>query len=272
MIKTVNIQFAIYSRICYTCFMAEMLKLRVDFKELQVLKKDFKFKRPSQVIAAVRTTLNDEAFAVMHKARKEIMPRVFNIRNAWVQSSVLVKKAVGRNVRAMQAITGARKKWGRNRGKSFIGLREQEFGAIKRSPDISTLEARGGSIKKRVRPSARYNRLGNIERASEYPGSSPEHRIIVMLRTLADQNFKGGMFIRKSRRFKTGIYKFKGRGRKARTGGILKPIRMIKDLSKSSVRIPAKPWLKTSTKRAITQKVISRFWLRNVRHFTKKTK
>jgi len=252
--------------------MAEMLKLKVDFKELQVLKKDFKFKRPSQVIAAVRTTLNDEAFAVMNRARKEVLPRIFHIRNAWVASSILVTKAVGRNVRAMQAITGAKKRWGRNRGKPFKGLRDQEFGATKSSPDISTLEARGGSIKKRVRPSARYNRLGSIERASDYPGSSPEHRIIVMLRDLAGQNFKGGMFIRKSRRFKTGIYKFKGRGRKARQGGVIKPIRMIKDLSKDTIRIPAKPWLKTSNKKALTQKVISRFWLRNVRRFTKKTK
>ena len=253
-------------------FMAQMLQLKVDFKELQVLKKDFRFKRPSQVIAAVRSTLNDEAFAVMHKARKEVMPRIFNIRNAWIQSSVLITKAAGKNVRLMHAITGAKKRWGRNRGKAFVGLREQEFGAIKRDPDISTLEARGGSIKRRVRPTARYNKLGNIESPSEYPGSSPEHRIIVMLRTLAEQKYTGGMFIRKSKKFKTGVYKFKGRGKKARTGGIIRPIRMIKDLSKSTVRIPPKPWLKTSTKRAITKRVISRFWLKNAKRFTTKTR
>jgi hypothetical protein len=247
----------------YNHDMAEEFKLTADFSELRKMKKDFKFKRPSQVIAAIRTTLNDQSFLTMRVAKQFTLPQKFNIRSRFVQNSVRVKKATGRNVAAMQALTGS----------TFPGMRDQELGASRSNEEISTTASRvGGTFKKKVRTANRFNRLADIERADRFKGNSPEHRITVMLRTLAAQNFKGAMFIRRSKKFKTGIYKFKGRARRARTGGVFKPIVMIKDLSKPSVRIPKRPWLLPSTKRGANKNMSLKLWRRNAKRFTTKTK
>ena len=240
-----------------------MFDIDVNFGDLRKMEKSFKFKRPSQVQAAIRTTLNDEAFLTMNVAKKFTLPQKFNIRSKFVQNSVRVKKATGRNVAAMQALTGS----------IFPGMKDQEFGATVSSPDIPTLSARvSGSFKKKVGSKNRYNRLGDVKRADQFKGTSPDHRITVMLRTLAAQNFKGAMFIRRSNRFKTGVYKFKGRAKRARTGGVFKPLVMVKDLSKSSIRIKRRPWLEPSTKRATSKQTIIRFWRRNAKRFTTKTR
>lgn len=243
--------------------MGKEFEIKADFKELRKMQKNFKFKRPSQVKAAIRTTLNDEAFLTMNVAKKFTLPKKFNIRSRFVQNSVRVKKATGTNVAIMLALTGS----------VYPPMKEQEFGASVESPDIPTLASRvGGTFKKKVRSKDRYPRLGDIKRADEFKGTSPEHRIIVMLRTLAGQNYKGGMFIRRSRRFKTGIYKFKGRGKRARTGGIIKPVVMVKDLSHSTARIRPRPWLEPSTHRATNKRTILKFWRRNAKRFTTKTR
>ena len=243
--------------------MAEAFKLQADFGELRKMKKSFQFKRPSQVVAAIRTTLNDQSFLTMNVAKKSEIPKRFTVRSRFVQNSVRVQKAVGRNVAAMRALTGS----------TFPGMRDQELGARRSDQEISTTASRVGStFSKKVRTANRFNRLSDIERADRFKGSSPEHRITVMLRTLAAQNFKGAMFIRRSKKFKTGIYKFKGRARRARTGGTFKPVIMIKDLSKSSIRIPKRPWLEPSTKRGANKNMTVKFWRRNARRFTTKTR
>lgn len=243
--------------------MAEAFKIKADFSELKKMRKSFKFKRPSQVAAAIRTTLNDQAFLTMNVAKKSELPKRFNIRSRFVQNSVRVKKATGRNVALMQALTGS----------TFPGMRDQELGAIRNDEEIPTVASRiGGTFKKKVRGRERFNRLGEIKRANRFKGTSPEHRITVMLRSLAADNYKGAFFIRRSKKFKKGIYKFKGRGRRARTGGVFKPVIMIKDLSKSSIRIPRKPWLQPSTKRGANKRMTLNFWRRNAKRFTTKTR
>ena len=117
-----------------------------------------------------------------------------------------------------------------------------------------------------------YTSLGVVKQASEFKGTSPEHRILVMLRVLSKRNYKGAFFIHQSNKFKKGIYRFKGRGKRARTGGNLKQIRMIKDLSKPTITIPKRPWLLPSTKRGANKKMTSKFWRRNSKRFTTKTR
>lgn len=243
--------------------MAEAFKIQADYGEFRKMRKSFRFKRPSQVVAAIRTTLNDQAFLTMKIAKKSELPKRFNIRSRFVQNSVRVKKATGRNVALMQALTGS----------TFPGMRDQELGTTRNDEEISTVASRvGGTFKKKVRSASRFNRLGDIKRANQFKGTSPEHRITVMLRSLAADNFKGAFFIHNSKRFKKGIYKFKGRGRRARTGGIFKRIIMIKDLSKSSIRIPKRPWLLPSTKRGANKRMTLNFWRRNAKRFTTKTR
>jgi len=254
----------------YNHLMAKgMFDIEADFGELRKMEKRFKFKRPSQVQAAIRTVLNDEAFLSMRVARQFTLPQKFNIRSKFVQNSVRVKKATGRNVGAMQALVGS----------IYSPMRDQEFGATRSTKTdvstegISTKASRiSGSAGKKVSTKNRYNRLGDIKKSNEFRGTSGEHRILVMLRTLASQNYKGAMFIRRSNKFKTGIYKFKGRSKRAKSGGIIKPIIMIKDLSHPTIRIKRKPWLEPSVKRAANKRNVLKFWRRAARRFTTKTR
>jgi len=238
---------------------------KIDLKELEALQTNFKFRTKKLFHAVIRNVLDNQAFATMKMARKRVLPNRFNIRNAWVQSSVLVDKAQrNRKPIFMFSLVGGAKKWNRNRGKSFMGLREQQFGTDKNNPDIPTTSgSRGGSFKKKVFPSVRYNRLGKIENPDKYPGSSPENRVTTMLRILERQKSKKAFFIRRSSRIRTGVYKFTSG--KVRVGGgkKAKRIKIIKDLSKSVARLSRRPWLTESVKKAVTKGTTLRFFKKN---------
>ena len=254
--------------------MAEAFKLQADFGELRKLETFFKFKSKAQMVAAMRALLNDEAFAVMNMAKKSVIPRMFNIRGAWIQSSIHAQKAKKTTVAAqLLAIAGARSKWGRNTGEPFMGMRHQEFGRTFQDPDMSTIAARTGkTFKKKVRGKDRFNRLGDIVQSNEFRGKSRDHRVIVMIRTLEKRNYKGAFFVRKHKRIKKGIYRFAGGSWKGKDGKRHKNIAMIKNLENKTVRIPAKPWLQTSTKKAVNKNTVVRFWRRNAKRFTTKTR
>lgn len=254
--------------------MAQEFKLTADFGELRKMKKFFKFKSKKQMVAAMRATLNDQAFGTMNKAKKEILPRVFNIRSKWIQSSIQVVKAKKTtNAASLIARAGAMSKWSRNRGKPFMGMRDQEFGKTFRDNDIPTLKSRvGGTFSKRVSRKNRADRIGQVERSSSFPGSSPRHRITVMLRTLERRNYKGFMFIHSTKKLKRGLYKFTTGSWRGRDGRKHKNIVQIRNLQNKTVRIAPRPWLSVSTKKAVTQATTARQWKRNAKRLTTKIK
>lgn len=238
-----------------------MININADLSNVRLLAKDFKFKSQRQFSLVAKQTLNDQAFATMKNARNNTMPRMFNIRNKWVQSSVQVDKVprVVNNIGLMEAKAGAKKKWQRNRGKDFLGLREQEFGTDISSPIIDTLASRNNSIKKKVAPSNRFNKLGEIPESG-----NGDTRIIAMLRHLDATNYKGAFYIKGGRKFKRGIYKFGGGKKKLHSENRkVRNIKMIKDLSENVARLKPKPWLKTATKKAVTQQTTIRFYKKN---------
>jgi hypothetical protein len=244
----------------------------LDDRQLQAFSRELKFERQSQVAGAIRSVLNDQAFSARKQGIEVGLPRTFNIRSSWVQSSVLVDKAQGRNIRTMQAVAGAKKNWRRNPGKPFEGLGEQERGEGIRDPVISTLKGRsGGVFSNRVRPTFRINRLGDIVDESEFSGSG-EGRIITMLRVLGRQRFKGAFFIRTSRRIRKGIYKFGTRAFRTRQGERSKDIVMVKDLSRNRVNLPKRPWWKRSVDRAVNERTTARFWQRAFERYTRRTR
>lgn len=257
-------------------------KLAVDLKQLEVLKKDFKFRSPKAFAGVVRGLLNDQAFAVREVARNAVLPNKFNIRNNFVRSSILVEKSPKsiRNVNVMIAQVGAAKKWKQNSGKPFTGLRLQEFGGIAKDPRILSLTSRGGTFSKLMgRP---YQKLGRAkEKAVDYPGSN-SGRVINMLRKLqfdSSEYFKGPFIIRGHNKIRDGVYVFgkermreTARGRMSRTNTgkrsknkyrTIRKIVMIKDLSFKSVRVKPTYWLKTSMDKAINPKTTVRFFLKN---------
>lgn len=241
----------------------------LDDRELQAFNRELRLQRPSQISAIVRTVLNDQAFASRARAINSEMKRQMNLRSSWVQSSVLVDRAQGRNTRTMFAQAGAKKNWRRNPGEPFEGLGDQEFGRPKNDPVISTLVGRsGGDFSRRVRPTFRINRLGDIVDESEFPGTG-EARIVAMLRTLGRQRFKGAFFIRTSRRMKKGIYKFGTEAFRTQQGERSKEIVMVKDLSRDQARLRRRPWWSRSVEHAVNPRTIGRFYRRAFERFTR---
>lgn len=219
--------------------------------------------------AIVRTVLNDQAFASRARGINVGLPRHLNLRSSWVQSSVLVDRAQGRNVRTMFAEAGAKRNWRRNPADPFEGLADQELGRMKRDPVISTLAGRSGqNFAKRVRPTWRINRLGDIVDESEFSGNG-ETRVISMLRTLGRQNYKGAFFIRNSRRFKKGIYRFGTKSFRTRQGKRVRQVVMVKDLSRNRVSLRRRPWWSTSVAEAVSDRTTGRFYRRAFERFTK---
>lgn len=246
--------------------MAALIKFKIDLKELETLATNYKFRSKKQFHAVIRNTLDNQAFATMKIARNFVLPSEFHIRNKWVQSSVLVEKA-RRNKIPLFTVSevGGAARWSRNTGKRFLGLRDQQFGTDRTIPQgIPTVKgSRSGSISKKVSNPRRYNRLGDIKNPDQFSGSSPERRIITMLRTLERQNYKKAFFIRKSTRIKTGVYRFKAGKVKLPGGKRAKKIEMIKDLSFSVARLPKRPWLTTSVRKAVTAATTKRFFRKN---------
>lgn len=245
----------------------------LDDRELREFSQILKIRRPTQIVAIEREVMNDQAFAVRSTSLRTVS-RMFILRGGgqlkWAQSSILVDKAKGRNIRTMFAEVGSKKNWARNKGEPFMGLRYQEFGESRNIESIPTTASRTSSDRSKVvRAPNRFNRLGQIIDESQYPGNS-ETRVIAMLRSLAAENYKGAFFIRTSSKFKKGIYKFSGKARRARTGrGTIKDVTMIKDLSKNRVRMPKRPWLFTSVRRALSQSKVADMYRKQFVRYTR---
>lgn len=237
-----------------------MIDFKVDDRELKKYNSDLKYKRQSQILAVQRGVLNDQAKASRLNIQKEQLPKMFNLRSTWIASSIWVDFAKGNK---LQSEVGAKKRWRRNPGKDFIALREQEKGQAINNPEINTISSRSNVFSKRVAPSKRLNKLGNLIRLS---GSND----IKTIREKDRQNYKGGFYVKNSRRFKKGIYKF---GTKKKTYGKIKgrELQMVKDFSKTRARLKRKPWLSIGVKRAVTLATTARFYRRNFERYTKKS-
>lgn len=252
------------STLCAT--MVGMAEFEVDDKELRKFSQELKIKRPSQIVAIVRGTLNNQAFATRKQGIKQIDVE-FNTRSKWVQSSVLVDKAKGRDTARMFSEVGGKKSWRRNPGKPFDGLGELEFGKGQNKPPIDTVFSRGGIFSKRVRPSLRFNRLGRMPSENEFPGTG-QGRVISMLRILDKQGYRGAFRIRRSSKFRKGIYKF-GTKRFSSRGRKHREIKMIKDQSRQATRQPKRAWLMPARKKAVTSRTTAQWYRDNFERFTR---
>ena len=245
--------------------------IKIDDRELRKFNRSLQDLKRSQITAIERQVINDEAFAVRTVAMKETIPKEFHNRSTWVASSILVDKAKGSNLAKMYSEVGAKKRWKRNPAKDFIGMKQQEFGDTIRGPGIETLYSRSGNLfSGRVKPSFRFDRMGNVVDESEFPGGN--NRFIVMLRVLERRNYKGYFRIRKTRagKLKKGIYKFKGAGSKFRDGKKHKQIMMVMDTSKGSARLKKKKWLNGANKKAINNNTVGEFYRKAFIKYTKK--
>jgi hypothetical protein len=240
-----------------------LFEIKADMRPLDALRKNFQWRAPSSFAYAVKQVLNDQAFATQKLARNFILPRLFNIRNAFVRSSILVNKVPrsARNPNWMMSQVGAARKWKGNSGKAFDGMRLQEAGGYTKDHRIFSMSARGGTFA--GMPKRRFWGKRADENPDKYPGNS-ESRVIAMLRILDRRNYKGQFLVRGHSKIKTGVYVFgKGRQRSTRRKGLaIRNIQMVKDLSKDRIRVKPTYWLKTATTQAVTAQTTARFYAR----------
>lgn len=228
--------------------------IKIDDRQLKNWSKDTKFKKPAQAKRAVKDVLNDMAFATRKQATKSTIPRFFQNRSRWLFASIYVTKADLKKQPLFSRV-GALKTW-KNQNRPFIGLRQQEFGEKINNPGIYSLFSRGGAFSGKVKPSLSGRKRG---RAKKVTGSMGQ--VSAMLAKLQAEKYGGPIYIRTSK-IRKGIYKFYGRLKtvhkmKKRK---IRPIKMIQDFSRRSVRLKKRPWLKSAEKKAVNQSTIMRFY------------
>ena len=115
----------------------------------------------------------------------------------------------------------------------------------------------------RIRPTMRYNRLGQ---AITLPSGNRE---IGMLRELERQGYKGTIRVRNSSRFKKGFYKFGTKKITLQSGKKTRELKLVKDLSKSRVKLPKRAWLRPAVNNAIRPETVGRFYKNAFERYTR---
>jgi hypothetical protein len=203
-----------------------MIKARVSDRDVNKMTKRLGKMRSSSIPQAVRNTLNDIAFEAREKMQQEIATQ-FILRNRFIKSRVIVKKARQRNIRDMQSETGHTEK----------SMKLQEEGGTargkgKKKPIPTTKSRIGKSLQRMVSKRFWMSRINT--------GNSNI--------TLIKPSGK-----------KLGIYR-KIRGR----------LEMLYDLSKSSVELQKRPWMKPAVKRVATKANMNRLFIKNANRLLKK--
>ena len=241
----------------------------VDVSEMKKLNRAFDKLTKKDQNKIIAGTLNMAAFETRSYAQKRQIPKTFNLRTGgstpWVVSSVLVDMAKPNH---LVSEVGAKKRWGKNKGKDFWGLRDQEIGKDRRRPIIETIEARKSKQwENNVAKNVRTTNIKNLPNEMQYQSpQGGEHRVISMMRQLDRQNYKGMFRVKKNyRKFKKGVYRFATSKMKTPndwTATVTRKVRKMIDLSHSTARLKKKPWLKPSVEKAVRPGKLDSYYLR----------
>jgi hypothetical protein len=182
---------------------------------------------------ATKSTVNSSAFKAMKIARDDLSSRM-TLRNRFSIQSIQVEQTKTLNVKRQTAIVGSTADY----------MEDQEFGTtiVKRGKEgvqIATGYASGQEGQKRTRLPRRANAMKTIQlQKRRKRGGSRKQRNLVAIKSAAESGTKF-VFLDLGRR--KGIFKV--------TGGKRRPkIKMVHDMSRQSVVIPANPWLAPAVK------------------------
>lgn len=200
----------------------------VDTKDVKKLERDLKTFASQAYPFATRQTINDAAFQTQRIARADVRSDMIN-RNRYTEQSIRVEQARTLAVSRQSATVGSIADY----------METQEFGGVKTKNGsegvaIATSYSAGQSGE-RTRLPRKPNKLANIQlQKRTRPGHSRKQKNLVAVLTAATSGHKF-VFLDLGKR--KGIFRV--------TGGKRNPqVRMVHDLTRSSVRIPKNPWLK----------------------------
>jgi hypothetical protein len=207
-----------------------VITVRVDAKQAV---RDLKTFRASAIPFAVRNALNRSAFHA-RKEWQEEMRSSFTLRNRYVERSVLVERATGRDASQMEARVGSTAPFmlTQEQGGTVRGRSGQK--GIPTAPAAG--QGEGAARTKLVRSGNRLAAL-NMRKAN---GSTRAQRNAVAL-AMARRKGERVVLLERPKGGK-GIFRLMGGRKKLK-------VRMLWDFSRSSVRVPPEPTLQRTLKR-----------------------
>lgn len=205
----------------------------INDKQIKKLESDLKTFASQSLPFATRKTLNDAAFQTQRIAKADI-ERSMVLRNRFTLQSIRVDQARGLSIRQQAAIVGSTADY----------MADQEFGATETARGsqgvaIPTSYSAGQAenAQPRTRLPRKPNKLQNIRLKNRGSGSmTRKQRNLIAIQGAAES---GNKFVFLNLGRTKGIFRVVGGKRKPK-------IKMVYDLSRKSVRIPANPWLRPS--------------------------
>lgn len=202
--------------------------IRSDLSDWRVFENKLDKLRRTSIPYAQAAAVNSAAFATQRAARSEL-GQEFTLRNRWTQQSIRVNRASPRSARPSAAV-----------GSVEDYMRTQEFGGIRTPPGrtgvvIPTAEA-AGQRGIRTRLPTRRNKLRNITLSRG--GKRYANKRQANAARIAQARRKGGGVVYLDTRRGKAIYRVTS-----------SRVRMLYDMSRQSVVIPASPWLAPVTRR-----------------------
>lgn len=188
---------------------------------------------------AMRDTVNRAAFETRKRGISNLQDGM-TLRNRWTVGSVRVNKARSLDPRRMEAETGSLEKY----------LYTQEFGGtkIKRGKEGVAIPTGYSAGQQGQKPRTRLPRGKNKLRAIQLnnkriKAKNRRQRNFLAIKQAAEG---GNKFIFMDLGRTQGLFRVTGGKRKPR-------VKMVYDLSRQSVKIPARPWLTPATNRTVPE-------------------
>lgn len=199
--------------------------LTFDDRDLKRLDADLKTFAERAYPFATRNTLNVAAFDVQNVSRIMVRRRMV-LRNTNTIRSIQVEKAKGLNVRNQMALVGSTEDY----------MEQQEFGSVRDNPTITTGYAAGQMGRDpRTRFARPKNKMRNINlRNKAKRGKNRKQRNLIAIR---EARGTGSPFVYLELQRTKGIFRVIGGKRNTK-------IKMVHDMTRRSVVVPANPWLR----------------------------
>ena len=219
---------------------------RIDNKSIKRLESDLKAFAHKALPFATRNTLNMAAFDGQKESRSTISRDMVE-RNKFTKQSIRVVQAKTLNIKRQESIVGSTAGY----------MEDQEFGATKLSKgrhgvSIPTAYSAGQDGQKpRTKLPRRPNRLGVLKlRRAGLKGRKAKNRKQAILFKVQDAVTTGKRHVFLDLGKTEGIFRVVG-GRKAFKRGWPKgaKLKMVHDMTRKSVTIKPRPWLKPSVDR-----------------------
>ena len=209
---------------------------------------------PKKFAAAQTMWVNRAAFGSRDNILKHIKTTMIVRKESFLKSRIRVKKASGGSANR-EAIVGS------VRAARHTGWAEQEGLKEDKRDKVITPAARGGNLRKAVRPSARLRKGRNHPTPARYPGKgkrsqakTAHQRANAMLQVLGHTRTRKPFIVTGHRKLPSGLWRF-GAGAKGKRK--LEPLQLFKH---RPARPQKNPWMSGSVKKYFKNMNRRRVW------------